>query len=209
MHAATDLGTCKMYFGDMCLFGLSRITGLLSLVTVWELGLLPLWHCLWRTLTTVCTAMPSVLLVDYWGTAKMHGCFICILYIILMSSWMFVAHLCLFPFCSQNAVMYTRPFVTTVIFGDDLVPRYEYNMQIGAIHQWAFVLVWYERQMSIVTQVPEILPQSRAFISGRSKGTWHGDLYTQIRRRGALMMSTPSHTEIFKITCSSHDMLIG
>ena len=33
--------------------------------------------------------------------------------------------------------------------------------------------------MSIVTQLPNILAQTRAFISGRSKGTWHGDLYTQ------------------------------
>ena len=33
--------------------------------------------------------------------------------------------------------------------------------------------------MSIVTQLPNVLAQSRAFISGRSKGTWHGDLYTQ------------------------------
>ena len=35
-------------------------------------------------------------------------------------------------------------------------------------------------QMLIVTQLPDISAQSRAFISGRSKGTWHGDLYTQI-----------------------------
>ena len=33
--------------------------------------------------------------------------------------------------------------------------------------------------MSIVTQLPDVSAQSRAFISGRSKGTRHGDLYTQ------------------------------
>ena len=33
--------------------------------------------------------------------------------------------------------------------------------------------------MSIVTKLPNVLAQSRAFISGRSKSTWHGDLYTQ------------------------------
>ena len=33
--------------------------------------------------------------------------------------------------------------------------------------------------MSIVTQLPNISAQTRAFSSGRSKGTWHGDLYTQ------------------------------
>ena len=27
-------------------------------------------------------------------------------------------------------------------------------------------------------------PRARAFISGRSKGTWHGDLYTQTGERG-------------------------
>lgn len=148
MHAATDLGTCRMCFVDMCVFDPFRITGLLSLVTVWELGLLPLWHCLWRTVTTMCTAMPSVLLVDYWGTAKMHGCFIWMgaFYIsyVLMCSWMFVAHLCLFPFCSQSAVTYTRSFVTTVTFGDDLVPRYEYNMQIRRKSSMSFCtcVIW-------------------------------------------------------------------
>ena len=33
--------------------------------------------------------------------------------------------------------------------------------------------------MSIVTKLPNVSAQSRAFISGRSKRTWHGDLYTQ------------------------------
>ena len=33
--------------------------------------------------------------------------------------------------------------------------------------------------MSIVTKLPDVSAQSRAFISGRSKSTWHGDLYTQ------------------------------
>ena len=33
--------------------------------------------------------------------------------------------------------------------------------------------------MSIVTKLPNVSALSRAFISGRSKGTWHGDLYTQ------------------------------
>ena len=33
--------------------------------------------------------------------------------------------------------------------------------------------------MSIVTKLPNVSAQSRAFISGRSKSTWHGDLYTQ------------------------------
>ena len=32
--------------------------------------------------------------------------------------------------------------------------------------------------MSIVTKLPNVSAQSRAFISGRSKITWHGDLYT-------------------------------
>ena len=36
-----------------------------------------------------------------------------------------------------------------------------------------------EGQMSIVTKLPGVSAQSRAFISGRSKSTWHGDLYTQ------------------------------
>lgn len=31
-----------------------------------------------------------------------------------------------------------------------------------------------------VTQLPDVSPQSRALISGRSKGTGHGDVYTQI-----------------------------
>ena len=38
--------------------------------------------------------------------------------------------------------------------------------------------------MLIVSQLPNISAQSRAFISGRSKGTWHGDLYTQTGGRG-------------------------
>ena len=33
--------------------------------------------------------------------------------------------------------------------------------------------------MSIVTKLPDVSAQSRAFISGRSKSTWHGDLCTQ------------------------------
>ena len=36
--------------------------------------------------------------------------------------------------------------------------------------------------MSIVTQLPIVLAQTRAFISGRSKGTWHGDLCTYANR---------------------------
>ena len=38
--------------------------------------------------------------------------------------------------------------------------------------------------MSIVTQLPNVSAQTRAFISGRSKGTWHGDLYMQTGGRG-------------------------
>ena len=38
--------------------------------------------------------------------------------------------------------------------------------------------------MSIVTLLPNVSAQTRAFISGRSKGTWHGDLYTQTGGRG-------------------------
>ena len=34
--------------------------------------------------------------------------------------------------------------------------------------------------MSIVTQSPHVSTQSMVFISGRSKGTWHGDLYRQM-----------------------------
>ena len=33
--------------------------------------------------------------------------------------------------------------------------------------------------MSIVTILPDVSAQSRAFISGRSKSTWHVDLCTQ------------------------------
>ena len=33
--------------------------------------------------------------------------------------------------------------------------------------------------MSVVIKLPNVSAQSRAFISGRSKSTWHGDLYTQ------------------------------
>ncbi len=33
--------------------------------------------------------------------------------------------------------------------------------------------------MSIVTTLPNVSAQSRAFISGRSKSTWHGDFNTQ------------------------------
>ena len=33
--------------------------------------------------------------------------------------------------------------------------------------------------MLIVRKLPNVSAQSRAFISGRSKNTWHGDLYTQ------------------------------
>ena len=38
--------------------------------------------------------------------------------------------------------------------------------------------------MSIVTQLTNVSAQTRAFISGRSKGTWYGDLYTQTGGRG-------------------------
>ena len=38
--------------------------------------------------------------------------------------------------------------------------------------------------MSIVTQLPNVSAQTRAFISGRSKGTWYGDLYMQTGGRG-------------------------
>ena len=38
--------------------------------------------------------------------------------------------------------------------------------------------------MSIVTKLPNVSAQSRAFISGRSKSTWHGDLYSQTREEG-------------------------
>ena len=38
--------------------------------------------------------------------------------------------------------------------------------------------------MSIVTKLPNVSAQSRAFISGRSKRTWHGDLYTQMGAGG-------------------------
>ena len=38
--------------------------------------------------------------------------------------------------------------------------------------------------MSIVTKSPNVSVQSRAFISGRSKSTWHGDLYTQTGEGG-------------------------
>ena len=34
--------------------------------------------------------------------------------------------------------------------------------------------------MSIVTQSLHVSTQSMVFISGRSKGTWHGDLYRQM-----------------------------
>ena len=36
--------------------------------------------------------------------------------------------------------------------------------------------------MSIFTQLPDISAQSRPFISGRSKGTWHGVLYTYMNK---------------------------
>ena len=34
--------------------------------------------------------------------------------------------------------------------------------------------------MSIVTQSLDVSTQSMVFISGRSKGTWHGDIYRQM-----------------------------
>ena len=40
--------------------------------------------------------------------------------------------------------------------------------------------------MSIVTQLPNVSAQTRAFISGISKGTWHGDLCTQTGGRGTV-----------------------
>ena len=40
--------------------------------------------------------------------------------------------------------------------------------------------------MSIVTKSPNVSVQSRAFISGRSKSTWHSDLYTQTGEGGGM-----------------------